>query len=122
MSRPGYVYLMRMETYDPSEHRPHKIGKSISPVARTQQLGGTKLPYDITLLVTIETPDMDRLERELHRRFADRQMQGEWFRLTPDDIAYVIRLSGAAEHGPCTCLEYSPQCPFMRIHHPTALG
>lgn len=77
----GFVYLIKSgETY--------KIGKakriddrmsSISPV----------LPHPIELIHSIERDEYDALELELHERFADKRLNGEWFALTEQDIEAI---------------------------------
>ena len=69
----------------------YKIGKSISPHSR--DLLGVILPFDMTdlppviMLHMIRTNGMARLESYLHRRFATKRGDGEWFQLTPQDVA-----------------------------------
>jgi len=74
----GYVYMIRMDKW-------HKIGKATNILKRTGELRIT-LPSKETLIHTIETDDPYGVENYWHRRFADRQTNGEWFLLTSDDV------------------------------------
>lgn len=80
--QPGYIYLIKA-----GEH--YKIGKSTNVARRMQQFN---LPIPIELLHTIAAQDMGRVESYLHKRFADQRVRGEWFTLSPDDIAWVCSL------------------------------
>ena len=88
---PGYVYLIN------EINGPHyKIGRSVNPEDRTKTFG-IKLPYKIEYEALIPTTDMHNLEAELHARFADKRVDGEWFALEPADVDYIKSL--AVEHG-----------------------
>jgi len=77
----GYVYLMQSGKH-------HKIGASVDPDKRRDYLG-TKPPFEIEIVCTIETDDMYGLEARLHERFADKRKNGEWFELEKDDVEYI---------------------------------
>lgn len=77
-SEGGYVYMIRMDKW-------HKIGKATNVLKRTGELR-IALPARETLIHTIETDDPYGVENYWHRRFADRQTNGEWFLLTPEDV------------------------------------
>lgn len=79
---PGFVYLVRSTTGY------YKIGRTKNPDSRIKMFE-VKLPFEIELEVLIPTIDMNRLEAELHLRFADKRGQGEWFALTPEDVEYI---------------------------------
>ena len=78
----GYVYVLQ------ADNGLCKIGKAKVLDKRVEQLE-VQLPYDLELLVSIETDDRDSLEKELHEKFADKRKKGEWFDLTKEDIAYI---------------------------------
>ncbi len=70
---PGYVYLMR------GPDGLCKIGKSNNPSRRAEDLS---LPgYPVQLLHSILVLDARRCEQALHRRYQDRWVGKEWFRL-----------------------------------------
>jgi len=75
----GYVYLLR------SDIGLYKIGKSKDPASRIRTFG-IKLPFRVEYEHVIHTSAMTTLELELHHRYADKRMDGEWFALTPEDV------------------------------------
>ena len=62
-----------------------KIGYSIEPKSRLAQLQ-TGNPYPLELLSVIEGEI--QLEKEIHERFKECRLQGEWFVLTQDILDY----------------------------------
>lgn len=76
----GYVYLIHMGDA-------HKIGRCKSWRNRCKAYAG--LPYRVTLLALLRSFDMMALERSLHGRYARRRLRGEWFALTPADVAEI---------------------------------
>lgn len=83
--RTGYVYLVK--SYDEF----FKIGQAIDPRQRAK---GFQLPYKPKLIHTIPVSDMDWAERYLHRKFAHKRVDGEWFCLNSQDVAYIKSLTG----------------------------
>lgn len=77
--RPGYVYLI-------SGGGHYKIGKTSNLHQRHRQVS-LKMPFETTLIHAIKTEDMDSLEQDWHNRFAAQRINGEWFNLTPEDVA-----------------------------------
>lgn len=75
----GVIYLLKAGDW-------YKIGKTIDPQGRMRQLD-IQLPEKTEKLHEIHTDNIDLLERHWHRYFADRRGNGEWFRLTAEDIA-----------------------------------
>ena len=70
-----YVYFIQQ-----GDNGPIKIGYSAEPEKRLQTLS-TASPYPLRILKTLKGGKS--LEQELHIRFADHQLEGEWF--APDD-------------------------------------
>lgn len=83
-SRAGYVYLLSGGGY-------YKIGLSKSVDIRIEQIS-PKLPFEIELIHQIKADDMVTLENQLHERFADKRVNGEWFMLAQEDIDYIKSL------------------------------
>lgn len=79
----GVVYLIR-------SGRHHKIGRS-NDVGRRSYEVALQLPEKAVLVHSFETDDPVGIERYWHERFADRRRNGEWFELTPKDVAAFKR-------------------------------
>lgn len=78
----GYVYLIQSSTGH------YKIGHTANPLKRLRTFEA-KLPFEIEYVHLIATTNRFALEKELHTKFADRRVRGEWFALTSADIAYI---------------------------------
>lgn len=80
----GYVYLVRS---------PYgvKIGKSVNVKSRTR-LFEVKLPFPITVEHYAWFDDYSFAERDLHRQYHAKRLEGEWFALSPADIATIKTL------------------------------
>lgn len=46
-----------------------------------------------------EVLDFPDLESQLHVRFKDKRLRGEWFRLDEDDLTYIKSLGAKDEQG-----------------------
>jgi hypothetical protein len=79
----GAVYLMKFGRY-------YKIGCSATPEQRFNDLQRS-LPERARLLHIILTDDPYGIEAYWHRRFAGKCARGEWFCLTPEDVAAFRR-------------------------------
>ena len=79
--KPGFVYLLRGNDQ-------HKIGRTKHVDDRMKQIS-QKLPFEIELVHAIETDDTETLEAQLHDRFADRRLKGEWFDLSEQDVKII---------------------------------
>lgn len=78
---PGYVYIVASDGEC-------KIGKSCNVKSRMQSLG---LDYH-NVVHTIHSEYSFDLENQLHIVFKHRRISGEWFKLTDDDIRWIVRL------------------------------
>lgn len=74
----GWIYVLKAG-------RNYKIGKTITLNQRMAQLR-IQLPEKPEIVHTIESNDIDWVERHWHKHFASKRRNGEWFRLTPDDV------------------------------------
>ena len=74
------IYLMRMGEFV-------KIGVSANPHARSGHF--ETLPLSMEVIHIIESENAGLVERALHRRFKDVQVNGEWFRLAAADIDLI---------------------------------
>lgn len=80
----GYVYLVQSQ-YGV------KIGKSINVKSRTR-LFEVKLPFPISVEHYAWFDDYSFAERDLHKKFHEKRLEGEWFDLSREDIAYIKTL------------------------------
>lgn len=83
----GYVYLVKALHDDTL----FKIGRTNSPEKRMRTFE-VKLPFAIECECLIPTDDMYKLEGELHRKFKPQRLDGEFFRLTSEDVQYIKSL------------------------------
>lgn len=81
----GYVYLLH-------GGGAFKIGKAQDPSKRIRQLE-IALPYPVQTVATVPTDDARALESKLHKRFKDKRLNGEWFDLSAQDVAYIKGLA-----------------------------
>lgn len=79
----GFVYLIHA-TGTPY----YKIGKTKDPRRRTKWFQ-LKLPFPIRVVHIFPSANMDKTERDLHERFKDQRVNGEWFDLSLKDVAWI---------------------------------
>lgn len=76
----GYIYVIRMSGM-------YKIGKTVNLSKRIAELKGF-LPLPIETIHTFSVANgLSQVESGLHRQFTHRRLNGEWFRLTDEDVA-----------------------------------
>ncbi|HAJ90607.1 MAG TPA: hypothetical protein DCM27_06300 [Rhodospirillaceae bacterium] len=87
-SKEGFVYLGMLKI---DKTKRYKIGKTNLVERRNSELS-LQLPEKLELVHYIKTDDMSGIESYWHRRFADKNTNGEWFNLSMDDIrAFKLR-------------------------------
>lgn len=79
----GTVYLLRSGRY-------FKIGRS-NAVGRRERELAIQLPEKAQVVHSIRTDDPPGIEAYWHHRFVERRKNGEWFDLTPMDVAAFRR-------------------------------
>jgi hypothetical protein len=80
-----YVYLLR----DPSRGYV-KIGKTTRSVEERQKESSTFVPGGLKLRGYIVTADCTELETRLHREWAHKRKENEFFELTDDDVQKIL--------------------------------
>lgn len=84
----GHIYLLS------SSVGYYKIGKAIDVEFRLRQ-HLRDYPIRIEIVHTISCPNMSQAESFLLSTFSDQRVQGEWFSLTADDVAWVKSIDEA---------------------------
>ncbi len=80
----GFVYLVKGH---PGEY---KIGRTNLVDRRLSELGATA-SVEQELIHDIKTDDPAGIEAYWHRRFQEKRMRGEWFKLSPADVRIFKR-------------------------------
>lgn len=77
--KPEYLYVLESGGY-------FKIGFTTQIDRRLKAISDTIIPFDTNLLFAIKLPDAEKMERLLHKAFASKRLQGEWFQLSEADL------------------------------------
>lgn len=66
-----------------------KIGKAKDPMKRIPKGLGAKNPYKLKTLHLIPTKSDLQVERWMHENFKTKRKNGEWFKLSHEDVAWI---------------------------------
>ena len=84
---PGFVYVLKGDRY-------YKIGRTIQLSKRLSQISPL-LPFEVSMVGIIPAYDHHAAEAELHRMYADKRTNGEWFLLNDKDILGIGSIPGS---------------------------
>ena len=79
----GLVYLFKIKS---KNH--YKIGVTTNLSKRINQIS-LKMPFELEVIHTIKCKNIYELEKEFHEKFKKKNINGEWFELSKDDIIYI---------------------------------
>lgn len=85
--RSGYVYVI----CDYERTGEYKIGRSKNWEKRLQKFE-VKLPFKFYVVTVIPCQDMFKAERQLHKQYADKRTNGEWFACADEDIEEIKKI------------------------------
>ena len=105
MAVAGFVYLIG------TIEGCHKIGMSNDPEVRIKAL--SQPGSYLRVVHSIATSDMRWLERVLHAAYDHVRVGGEWFRLSPDNVAALSTIIAA--DGPCDLPGYLAEHALARF-------
>jgi len=87
----GYIYLVMIdEVLNGSSY--YKIGHATRVEKRLMDVS-KYTPWTISLLHIIKTDDMGMLESDLHHKYREFRMNGEWFRLSPAAVSEILAMN-----------------------------
>lgn len=67
----------------------YKIGITYDIEARIKQLS-TASPFGIEVIKLIHNDKVSKIEKELHNTYSNKRLNGEWFKLTNDELNKII--------------------------------
>ena len=79
----GYVYVINFDNY-------YKIGKTINPEQRFGEY--TLLPKEPTIICCESVNNYSAVEIELHNKYQNKLLRGEWYLLESEDIESIKSL------------------------------
>jgi hypothetical protein len=73
----------------------YKIGKSKSNVSRHWEIN-KQSPSEISFIHSFSSSNADKEEMILHKRFSQKRVRGEWFRLDERDVKEILSIREGA--------------------------
>lgn len=83
----SYVYVLRMR-----DTNYYKIGMTNRAVEERLLACQTGNPFKLEITHVFPTDEPIKLEKSLHERFKDQQLEGEWFSLFSEDLLDLARV------------------------------
>ena len=86
-----------------------KIGRSRNIADRIKTFG-VKLPFEVKIFHFISTSRCIELEKYFHSRYRDNRINGEWFELSDDELAWIKQqqeVEALLDHKTCDTLGLS---------------
>jgi len=80
----GHVYLIGSRQF-----KWYKIGKSSNATIRISDLG-ILLPFKIEILAVWKSENYHQLERDLHKKYEEHHINGEWFAFSNEQINNIL--------------------------------
>ncbi len=80
----GYIYLIKCEKY-------YKIGRTNNVKKRIKTFS-VEMPFDIKLINSWKVSDMFGCEKQVHEKFEDFRINGEWFDLTDECLIEICNI------------------------------
>jgi len=68
----------------------YKIGITTNVDRRLKQLRTQQPPFPIDLIHSVSSSEYQEAERDLHERFSEVRVHGEWFALTDELVSHVV--------------------------------
>ena len=87
-SEKGVVYLLKIK-----DTNQYKIGVSKDFDRRYNEIS-PKMPFELKTINLIKSFNIYDLEKELHEKFANKRIKGEWFELEEKDVEYIKSIEG----------------------------
>lgn len=79
--REGWIYILAGGGF-------YKIGRTEDPNRRLAQIS-PKLPFEVEVAHIFYSEDVIQEEADLHERFKHQHTNGEWFKLSEDDLKWL---------------------------------
>lgn len=84
--KPGFCYIITDDNFLMTNH--YKIGMTTDLKNRLSQLQ-TSTPYIISKVIILECDNPQDIEQELHERYAEKRIRGEWYQLSKKDLEEI---------------------------------
>jgi hypothetical protein len=103
----GYVYFIQINGMQPI-----KIGYTTDPKGTDRfDSAKTYAPFGVTYVANIPSSNASKLERELHEKFGDKRLNGEWFDISQAQAYKIAMQYGGNAGAPTLDVEF-----FTEMH------